>query len=167
MTRGNFSNSFPSSPPPPITCQPLLRCWMRIEQVQQTCSEANMAWGPRRPFKFSKCALARWTRSIRISSIMRFHWHHGVLQHGHRIVQTHLDIQASHMQHARTRSSCARSTNGVHGETVMHNNVTRCLHAQMNIDFYWYRISHVGGQHDITWKRSTVRPRKKETHKSS
>ena len=51
-------------------------------------------------------------------------------------------------------SSCAWTTNGeVHGETITHNNVKRCLHL-MNIDFHCYRSGHVGGQHDVTWKCS-------------
>ena len=59
----------------------------------------------------------------------RFHWCHAVLQHSCRIVPTDLDIQGSHAHHVHTQSSCAWSTNGeVHGETVMHNNVKRCLH---------------------------------------
>ena len=46
-----------------------------------------------------------------------------------RIVQTDLDIQGSHTHHAPMPSSCAWTTNGgVHGETVMPNNVKRCLH---------------------------------------
>ena len=62
-------------------------------------------------------------------SVDRIHWRHAVLQHGRRIVQTDLDIQGSHAHHASTLSSCACTTNGeVHGETVTHNNVKRCLH---------------------------------------
>ena len=41
----------------------------------------------------------------------------------------YLDIQGRHAHHARMWSSCAWTTNGeVHGETVTHNNVKRCLH---------------------------------------
>ena len=83
--------------------------------------------------------------------IEHFHWCHAVLQHGRRIAQTDLDFQGSHAHHARTRSSCAWTTNGeVHGETVAHNNVKRCLH------FRCYRSRHVGGQRDVTWKHSIV-----------
>ena len=58
-----------------------------------------------------------------------FQWRHAVLQHGRRIVQTDLDIQDSHAHHARMRSPCPWASNGeVHGETIMHNNVIRCLH---------------------------------------
>ena len=61
--------------------------------------------------------------------IERFHWCNALLQHGCCIAQTDLDIQGSHAHHARTRSSCAWTTNGeVHGGTVTHNNVKRCLH---------------------------------------
>ena len=61
--------------------------------------------------------------------IERVHWHHAALQHGRRIAQTDLGIQGSHAHHARTRSSCAWTTNGgVHGATVTPNNVKRCLH---------------------------------------
>ena len=46
-----------------------------------------------------------------------------------RIAQTDLDIQGSHEHHACMQSSCAWTTNGeVHGETVMHKNLNRCLH---------------------------------------
>ena len=67
----------------------------------------------------------------------------------HRTAQSDLNTQGSHTHHARTRSSCARTTNGeVHGETVTHNNVKRCLH-KMNIDLRCYRSGHVGGQDDV------------------
>ena len=72
----------------------------------------------------------------------------------HRIAQTDLDIQGSHAHHARTRSSCAWTTNGeVHGETVTHNNVKRCLHKWILISVA-IESGPVGGQHDVTWKRS-------------
>ena len=46
-----------------------------------------------------------------------------------QIAQIDLDIQGSHAHHARTRSSYTWTSNGeVHEETVMHNNVKRCLH---------------------------------------
>ena len=63
------------------------------------------------------------------SPIQCVHHRHAALQHGRRIAQTDLDIQDSHAHHALMRSSCAWTTNGgVYGETVMPNNVKRCLH---------------------------------------
>ena len=42
-------------------------CWMRIEQVQRASAHGlGSKADPRWPFKFSNCALARWTHSIRI-----------------------------------------------------------------------------------------------------
>ena len=67
-----------------------------------------------------------------------FHWRHAVLQHGRRIAQTDLGYPG---HHAPTRSLCTWTKNGeVHGETVTHNNVKRCLY-KMNIDFRCYRSS--------------------------
>ena len=46
-----------------------------------------------------------------------------------RIAQATRSIQGSQMHHARTRSSCTWTPHGeVHGETVTHNYVKRCLH---------------------------------------
>ena len=47
-------------------------CWMRIERVQWASEHClGSKAGPRRPFKCSNCALARWTRSI--CQIQRYH----------------------------------------------------------------------------------------------
>ena len=65
----------------------------------------------------------------KMNAIERSHWRYAVLQHGLWIAQTDLDIQGSHAHHARTRSSCAWTTNGeVHGDIITHNNVKICLH---------------------------------------
>ena len=50
---------------------------------------------------------------------------------------------------------CAWTMNReVHGQTVTHNSVKRCLHKWILISVEQYRSSHVGGQHDVKWKRS-------------
>ena len=72
------------------------------------------------------------------------------------IAQTDLDIQGSHAHHACMRSSCTWTTNGeVHGETVMHNNVKRCLHKWLLISVA-IEAAMLRGQHDVTWKRSIL-----------
>ena len=51
--------------------------------------------------------------------------------------------------------SCAWTMNReVHGQTVTHNSVKRCLHKWILISVEHYRSSHVGGQHDVKRNRS-------------
>ena len=52
-------------------------CWVRIERVQWASKHGlGSKAGQRRPFKFSNCLLARWTRSIRIHrySVTKWNW---------------------------------------------------------------------------------------------
>ena len=50
-------------------------CWMRIERVQRASEHGlGSKAGPRRPFKFSNCALALWTRSICIQRYSGTKW---------------------------------------------------------------------------------------------
>ena len=73
----------------------------------------------------------------------------------HWIAQTDLDMQGSHAHHARTRLSCDWTMNGeLHGETVTHNNVNRCLNKWILISNAIEAAIWVGGQCDVTWKRS-------------
>ena len=71
---------------------------------------------------------------------------------GRWIAQTDLDIQGSHAHHAHTRSSCAWTINrDVHEDTVMHNNVKRCLYKWILIS-----VAFVCFQNDVTWKCSII-----------
>ena len=67
---------------------------------------------------------------------VHWHWHHAVLQHGCRIAKTDLDIQGSHVHHARTQSSCTWTMTGeVHGET--HTSCTMRL-----IHWIWFQVQN-------------------------
>ena len=53
-------------------------CWMRIERVHWASKHSlGSKVGPRRPFKFSNCVLARWTHSIRFQHYHVTKWNRG------------------------------------------------------------------------------------------